>query len=1003
MPSSSSKVRAWDNPSGTRAILNDLRWENVWRKSKVFRDLPAEEKLRWRKHIVDAPASMPIGRLLRYEEYLDASEWSTEQLERVKALEIRFPQKKRIKVEFPTVVSESTASFVPHLAPRANRAGLGVMIAGAARSVARERNTFREFQGAEVWVKENGEWATTKYGPQTLEAWAEEEQKKYSSDETQQWFKTNDVYDDSLLHLYQEAELQTLASRIGSRVHERLMATMIEEDGTVYAPLLPDGKVPQRLRELLLDEAEGDERTGAGFILGYSDHTEPRNTPFYKNLVTRLLAFFGPRTKAAAVEYPVHHPNLCVWKTTKLVLFETRLDAVLKLDAEYVVVEFKTIGGSKWSLQNPITRISKTSLWDDALEQALIGARLFHLNTTLTVSWLVLVFIERKRTVQHIFKVKNNPERGKKLVQNLFDGRAKKRGKAHCVYVDEKGVCINKTKPNWSVQEAYGPAATTIKLLSSSSVPELRPIYQDADQLKWRWNVPETNKAKPQMELEHLVGHRVTYKERSQLVIGEDTAAAEPTLFLRNPQGRKIRAPLSKLKWSKAFANRVSQVKCFYTLHFLEEEDELIRERSALFEVVLLLNKKDSDTFFEDHARLNLFKVARELFYDRKNDRFYWKKRALNFKMKNTPSDDVRRPIGIAPTRRHETWDDFAKVVKGPITQSATQTIKKNLGDRIKLGEGDSGDIQRDFEVGGLRRYHGWISNATQEAMFPRSDEKWQTYKAMLNAGYEEIATNSVYPTGWCAVTRYRARHFGSANETRKEKYRFEPLLPTRKPQRDKRLSVQSWTFPEFVKRFLKEDENPDLIRHLRETSKFKARQQRVQRFNPSSALFRAGLTPLMAHRSSNTDQIAVPQTSTTLAVPEEREQLHASLLAACKVVEARVGPDVKATQSTATFTKACQAFESTARTCAGRDDKYQAFEVTAYRTLNRRINRKIASKYALDKPCWVHSSSRTMWSQAALKYALSLVDESREEMVEALRTWKPPLVDGGVFVDFDY
>jgi len=130
------------------------------------------------------------------------------------------------------------------------------------------------------------------------------------------------------------------------------MAIMIENgqktgEKKVYAPLITGSKIPTLLKGLLLGGGE------AGYILGYSDNVPPRAAEYYNFLLSRLYVMF--KAFPVAVEYPVHHPNLCAVEGKNLVLLQTRLDAVLKLTrkSEYVVVEYKTINGSKWAENNP--------------------------------------------------------------------------------------------------------------------------------------------------------------------------------------------------------------------------------------------------------------------------------------------------------------------------------------------------------------------------------------------------------------------------------------------------------------------------------------------------------------------------------------------------------------------------------------------------------------------------------------------------------------------------
>ena len=1074
MPSLGSKVRAWDKVNANRAILNDLRWENVWRKSEAFAALNADEKLRWREHIANAPASMPLGRLLRYKEYLDAPPWSEHQLKHVQELKEGFwykfgkvlhvvdgkgvhttmpllddvlgprlewrdwakagaynkntlpdltkrqraTKKKKdwlvykkeqelrdilggIKplgksttlVPFPILVANSKASSVPHLAPNGNRSGLSGMRAGSSR--VKERS--RSFQSAVVWEKTNEKWEQREYKRMSLKEWQIIEKQKYELDEETAWFKENDLYDDSVLYLYQEAELTTLASRIGSRVHERLMATMIEGNRDVYAPLLPDDKVPERLRELVLDvQAVNEEKTGAGYILGYSDHTQPRQKEFYEGLLARLLALFKTATKAA-VEYPVHHPNLCAWKSKKLILFETRLDAVLQLDDEYVVVEFKTIGGSKWSQDSPVKRISSTSLWDDALEQALIGAHLFHLNTTLTVSFLALVFIERKRTVQHIFKVKNNAVLGKNLVERLFkDKNIKDKKRTRCVYVDERGVYINKTRADSSVLEHLGQYEEKISMLNDILVPELRPSCDTVQRCtNWLW----VGKQAPRdgIELQYLVGHSVIFEKDIHVVLAVDDTLEEPALIIRKLQGPKISAPLSKLGWSRDFLKRVKAVKYFYALHFLEVvsdaafRDELIRERSALFEVVLLLEDEVADEFFFD-GMLDVFKVARELFYDRSEDEFFLNGDKLKWKMKGS-KDNFN--VGIAPNRNpiDKKWDVLARTKKRQASVTPTDKIKQNLKKRMNISKKRI-EIARFIDSNGL--YNGWYSDMKRDKLFPKRTTEWQKYIQMLNMGYETISSNSVYPSGWYAATRYKLKKISRRAKLR-ETYKFEPLLPTSEPQRDERLPVQALTFPIFVKMFLHKDSNPELIKRLQ--TKDNANANDIEFDAPSSRVFRDGCVPSSACGDVE-NHVAAPRKSTTLQIPPERAELHLKLVHASESVPARISSDVPAMRNEISFEAACQAFEKTPDDCLKTVEPKQSLDVRAYRALNRRINRTIGNKYG-EKEGIMHSSSRSMWKQRPLREALDMVDSTEVELVDYLLKWHKPVTES-IDVAFD-
>lgn len=1045
MPSAASKVRAWDSKNQTRSILEDLRWENEWRLSDAFKELAIKEKLRWRKHIVK---NDKVGRLLRYEAYMSTPPWTQRQVDALKdfrgfwykfgkalhiveegvhrvvpmntaevsredlpsALQDTLGQRRRgdgnvIAIAFPSV-DEDPNKYVPHLAPRACRKGLNTLrdkvnkaalpFKKAMKKLDRRFNTARVYQ---TTLDTNDKKSTrTRPAPRSSyrswDDWRQREGNTYAADEGKEWFQADDAYDKALIYLYQEQEVVTLASRIGSCVHEKLMASMLVDGADVYAPLLPNNEIPLELKDLV------EETTGAGHVLGYSDHNIPRTKVFYTKVVKNMVKFFQG-AKAVAVEYPVHHPNLCLRTGSKLAMLETRLDAVLERGEKYIVVEYKTINGSKWAESSPIQRIEK-ELWPEALAQTLIGAHLFSLNTTLTVEWLCVVFIERKRDVQHVFKVRYTPSRAleaKTLCEALFPENR--------VFVNNVGVSFRMV-PRLDIRPS-ALTLQTIKKLMNVKIPSLLGKSTDLD---WIWKRDEDGRVEAPPELEYLVGHPVKYRNKTHLIVRiEDRSLV--LVRKRRPTEEYV-VDLGDVTWSKSFVKqKLKKLRMYALTNFAVEDkfsrdiseedlDALLRERSALYEVALLLD----ENLFHPDKRLDMYQVSRRLHYDQKDDIFSLDGEPLKYHL-NTTNGAFVNVMGIAPSRNVADLDIKPTDRPSNVPQEifrARSKVSKEILRRLKglINPVLSGDIQRDFDKD--KTYNGWVAKTERTLAFPdKNSPEWIRYKTLMNKSWETVSRKtSVYPSGWYSVTPYRA-------EWRNGKMQVQALLPTASVEDDARLVPTGISFEEFVEMFLRKD-NAALRKYLegsRDPWYYKKYLEQSTDdevdFGPSESLVlvRDGCVPLSACGDSD-DQIEAPLVSTRLGVPEERKKLHMAVLEASEVVPLRIPSETQAMQSTEHFEAACQAFEKTPEKCAYEVGVGQALDVRAYRALNRRINRRIADKYN-GSDFIVHHSSRSMWKEEPLRDALAMVEPTKVDLVEALKNWGASAERPSRFEGFDY
>jgi len=1025
MPTPSEiKVRDWDKGHRTRAILEDLRWENAWRKSESFRDLSEQEKLEWHKSIIQSKFN--VGRLLRYDAFLSVPPWSQNQQDAAGAWQAKNQhfwykfghalhlvdgygvhivagfdktnvvenreqllgargQRAADKVRFYNRMEGETASFVPHIAPRAHRSGLSTMVAKVdkkGKDYKKVLNKSAELLRSSVVKLETlcvrGRRKLVDYS--TLERWLRQENLEYEAYMQEATFIDDDVYDLAHLYLYQDVEVKALASYIGSRVHERLMAFMIEHgqkagEKKVYAPLIPGSKIPTLLKGLLLGGGE------AGYILGYSDNVPPRAAEYYNFLLSRLYVMF--KAFPVAVEYPVHHPNLCAVEGKNLVLLQTRLDAVLKLTrkSEYVVVEYKTINGSKWAENNPIKRIH--SEYKKALSQALINAYLFELNTTLTVASLALVFLERKRTAQHILQVTyGNKQRN--LAQQLCECLFKK---SACVYVNDVGVWFARKN---SKLLAIDPARVELKKLGVRVPDLIGTLKSDA----FKWTTTEERSAVsrqdyPSLRLAYLKGQVVSYKKengaRSQKYFISDVRDAAIIIQRADTASPPLTVSLDDLTWHRDMLRSAWATLDFWGLQELDESAEaLTRQRSAMYEIALLYDEE----YFEE-KRLNVFKVAQHFSYDSVKDEFSRNGVALPYRMDASDSAAFSDTIGIAPNGSEEmrkkrynvTIKTKKKVVKldvvnglhGSVTQKIQKALSRHLGSNVR-------HLRRNFEES---QYQGWIVDKPRrkilQTLFEESGQEWQEYYDRLNIGWDSMPYSSVYPCGWYSVTRFKA-----SSTVHGQKVQFTPS--------DEALSPIYLTFPEFVNMFL-HVENPDLLAYLKsKSSKYMPSDEDTE--DGSSSLYRDGCMP----------SVGIERLSTTLCVPEERKTLHLAIQSASEEVLRQMDGRAAAMESPAAFEEACQLFEKVPADYSYDVDSSQTLDVRAYRALNRRINRRIADAHDYDDIV-VHNSSRSMWRGEVLQDALAMVDAVKLDLSSSLQGWKAATsgTRASVFDAYDY
>ena len=1064
------KIALWDKRYRIQAILEDLRWEDVWRESQAFQDLTWEERLRWKEHVVNS--ELPIGRVLRYDAYLSVPPCSQNQTE---AIEKDFPaedfpanhfwykfgkilhivddqglhrvvpfdearakqneldnlciqgKKNKDSVVFNVTARErgkedrereqSRGLFAPHIAARANRVGF-TTLRDRAGPTYRKLTSKLDLSVEEVRTLRSvltGR-ATRKYAPYTsVNFWFRDENNAYVNYMKEEKFIEDDVWDVAHLYLYQDVEAQSLASYIGSRVHERLMAFMVEKD-KAYAPLLPDSTIPEKLKGLLLGNSP------EGHILGYSNS---RERPFYENILKQLYRMFN--AIPVAVEYPVHHPNLCFKDKSNLVLLETRLDAVLKLKLvrtdEFVVVEYKTINGSKWAEKNPIKRIRE--LLKEAVVQALTNAYLFQLNTGLSVKFIAVVFIERKREAQHVFKLLYEAEIAKKLCENLF-------ALTKSVYVNSKGVWV-------ASREAIYPLpndSKTNKIAKLNiSIPDL---LGPKGGKKFKWSTgPRSSDVRATVVLEPLVGNYVTYKkekyfisrisnnaEKMVFIVARDAAAAD---------AKEVK--LQDLQWHKGmFLPQWNKLK-FNALHMLrsKEDDKIIRQRSAMYELALLLHPDD---FFEEN-RLDMFAVASRFSYDAVKDEFSLDREPIPDVRMGLLNDKYERwkIVGIAPSATKGK-------VRYNISRSSTRTLDVHLPTlqnswsmKIKkamihrLGAKAGVPVRTYTQT---REYLGWAVQKPPKnklrTLFGGDGEKWEHYYNLLNEGWgDSVDVACVYPTGCYSVSQFTSNRRELTNEGL-------PFKPT------ENLESMVLSLSDFSDKMLHKD-NPELLEYLKNN---KCREyndlygieesesdvevevesesesevdsesememyagvdtESEEDFEASSSrVFRDGCVPSY-YCADAESQIAGPRKSTTLQIPPQRAELHRKLLRASETVSARISNDVAAMHSNVSFEAACQAFEKTPADCLHAFDKKQSLDVRAYRALNRRINRLIFAKYE-ETHFVVNDSSRSMWKLPPLKEALDMVDGTKVELVDFLQSWGSTAVDPSdiAFDGFDF